>query len=65
MVRSGPFPVTSDGLSTSVGTAAIERFMRPACYQNLPARLLPAPLRDANPLGAHRRIAGKHESTSN
>jgi alpha-ketoglutaric semialdehyde dehydrogenase len=63
MVHGGPFPATSDGRSTSVGTAAIERYMRPVCYQNLPAALLPEALRDANPLGVHRRFAGRHERT--
>jgi 2,5-dioxopentanoate dehydrogenase len=49
MVHGGPFPATSDGRSTSVGTAAIERFLRPVCYQNLPQELLPPTLRDGNP----------------
>jgi 2,5-dioxopentanoate dehydrogenase len=56
MVHGGPFPATSDGRSTSVGTAAIHRFVRPVCYQNMPQGLLPAALRDGNPLGIwHRR----------
>ena len=38
MVHGGPFPATSDGRSTSVGTLAIARFLRPVCYQGLPAR---------------------------
>ncbi|MGY0398547.1 MAG: aldehyde dehydrogenase (NADP(+)) [Ostreibacterium sp.] len=41
MVHGGPFPATSDSRSTSVGSAAIERFLRPVCYQNVPAQLLP------------------------
>lgn len=41
MVHGGPFPSTSDGRSTSVGTAAIERFLRPIAYQDIPAFLLP------------------------
>lgn len=41
MVHGGPFPATSDGRSTSVGTAAIERFLRPVCYQDVPEFLLP------------------------
>lgn len=41
MVHGGPFPSTSDGRSTSVGTAAIERFLRAVCYQNVPAQALP------------------------
>ena len=46
MVHGGPFPATSEGRSTSVGSLAIERFLRPVCYQALPAALLPAELRD-------------------
>ena len=41
MVHGGPFPATSDPRSTSVGTLAIERFLRPVCYQDLPDELLP------------------------
>ncbi|SHG63892.1 NADP-dependent aldehyde dehydrogenase [Massilia sp. CF038] len=54
MVHGGPFPATSDTRSTSVGASAIDRFLRPVCYQNLPAVLLPADLQDANPLGLAR-----------
>lgn len=46
MVHGGPYPATSDSRSTSVGTAAIERFLRPVCYQNVPQDLLPDVLRD-------------------
>ena len=46
MVHGGPFPATSDGRSTSVGTLAIDRFLRPVCYQDLPAALIPEELRD-------------------
>ena len=59
MVHGGPFPATSDGRSTSVGTAAIERFMRPVCYQNLPDALLPKALQASNPLHLRRRVAGR------
>ncbi|WP_426193465.1 aldehyde dehydrogenase (NADP(+)) [Massilia sp. DWR3-1-1] len=54
MVHGGPFPATSDSRSTSVGAGAIDRFLRPVCYQDLPAYLLPAALQDANPLGLWR-----------
>ena len=54
MVHGGPYPATTDGRSTSVGTAAILRFARPVCYQNFPQSLLPEELRDGNPLGIHR-----------
>lgn len=54
MVHGGPFPATSDTRTTSVGSSAIDRFLRPVCYQNVPAALLPAALQDANPLGLWR-----------
>ncbi len=57
MVHGGPFPATSDGRSTSVGTLAIERFLRPVSYQDLPAALLPAELQDG--AGIPQRIDGK------
>jgi alpha-ketoglutaric semialdehyde dehydrogenase len=49
MVHGGPYPATSDGRSTSVGSQAILRFARPVCYQNLPQDALPAELKDDNP----------------
>ncbi|PXX99793.1 aldehyde dehydrogenase (NADP(+)) [Halomonas sp. LBP4] len=61
MVHGGPFPATSDSRTTSVGSAAIQRFLRPVCYQNLPAGLLPEALRDDNPLGVSRLVDGKRE----
>jgi 2,5-dioxopentanoate dehydrogenase len=54
MVHGGPYPATSDGRSTSVGSQAILRFARPVCYQNLPQHALPADLRDDNPRGILR-----------
>ena len=58
MVHGGPFPASSDSRTTSVGTLAINRFLRPVAYQNLPQELLPAPLQDANPWHLNRRIDG-------
>lgn len=58
MVHGGPFPATSDTRTTSVGTLAINRFLRPVAYQNLPQELLPAPLLDTNPWQLNRRIDG-------
>src|SRR5690606_9447525 len=57
MGHGGPFPATSDGRSTSVGTLAIERFLRPVCYQDLPDALLPPELRDGAP-ARPRRVDG-------
>jgi NADP-dependent aldehyde dehydrogenase len=59
MVHGGPYPATTDGRSTSVGTLAIERFLRPVCYQALPAALLPPELRDG--AGVPRLVDGRPE----
>jgi 2,5-dioxopentanoate dehydrogenase len=58
MVHGGPYPATSDGRSTSVGSQAIFRFARLLCYQGFPDTALPDELRDANPLGIWRMIGG-------
>ncbi len=59
MVHGGPFPATSDGRSTSVGTRAIHRFTRLVCYQGFPDALLPVELRESNPLGIRRLVDGE------
>ncbi len=59
MVHGGPYPATSDSRSTSVGTLAIERYLRPVCYQNYPDAALPAALKYANPLGLRRLVNGE------
>ena len=59
MVHGGPCPATSDGRSTSVGSLAIHRFLRPVCYQDFPAGLLPEALRDGNPQRIPVRIDGR------
>ncbi|MBW6391025.1 aldehyde dehydrogenase (NADP(+)) [Billgrantia antri] len=61
MVHGGPFPATSDPRTTSVGTAAIFRFLRPVCYQDLPEALLPEALRANNPLSLRRLVDGQRE----
>ena len=58
MVHGGPYPSTSDGRSTSVGSLAIMRFLRPVCYQDVPQALLPPALHDVNPYGLRRRVNG-------
>lgn len=62
MVHGGPYPATSDSRTTSVGSAAIFRFLRPVCYQAMPQGLLPEALRDGNPLGVSRLMDGKREA---
>ncbi|PNH84000.1 aldehyde dehydrogenase (NADP(+)) [Arthrobacter sp. AFG20] len=59
MVHGGPFPATSDSKTTSVGTLAINRFLRPVAYQNFPEQLRPAPLQDANPWQVNRLVDGQ------
>jgi alpha-ketoglutaric semialdehyde dehydrogenase len=59
MVHGGPFPSTSDSRTTSVGASAIDRFLRPVCYQEFPAELLPSSLQDANPFGIPRVVNGE------
>ena len=58
MVHGGPYPATSDGRSTSVGSLAITRFLRPVSYQDMPEALLPDALKSANPLGIARCVNG-------
>ncbi len=54
MVHGGPFPASSDGRSTSVGTMAIFRFCRPVAWQSFPDAALPAELQEANPIEIRR-----------
>ncbi|QJR11501.1 Alpha-ketoglutaric semialdehyde dehydrogenase 3 [Usitatibacter rugosus] len=61
MVHGGPYPATSDGRTTSVGSLAIYRFLRPVCYQDFPAGLLPESLREGGAAGAPIRRNGKLE----
>jgi acyl-CoA reductase-like NAD-dependent aldehyde dehydrogenase len=58
MQHGGPYPATTAPAHTSVGTAAIRRFLRPVVWQNAPDWLLPEPLRDGNPLGIPRAVDG-------
>lgn len=59
MVHGGPYPATSDSRSTSVGSLAIERFLRPVAYQDVPPALLPSAIADGNPDQLWRRIDGR------
>lgn len=58
MVHGGPYPSTSDGRSTSVGSQAIFRFTRLVCYQGFPDGALPDELKESNPLGIWRMVDG-------
>ncbi|MDB5330397.1 MAG: Aldehyde dehydrogenase, partial [Phycisphaerales bacterium] len=58
MQHGGPYPATTDSRTTSVGSAAIERFARPICYQDFPQSVLPEELRDENPRKIWRQVGG-------
>jgi NADP-dependent aldehyde dehydrogenase len=59
--HGGPYPATTFPHHTSVGTTAIRRFLRPVAYQDAPDALLPAELREANPLALPRRVDGRYQ----
>jgi alpha-ketoglutaric semialdehyde dehydrogenase len=60
MQHGGPYPATTDARSTSVGTAAIKRFVRPVCFQNFPQSALPAELKNDNPRNILRLVDGQY-----
>ena len=65
MVHGGPSPATSDSRGTSVGTLAIDRFLRPVCFQNYPDALHPPPaLQNSNPLQLKRLINSEWSETA-
>ena len=59
VTRPPAWKYAADGRSTSVGTLAIERFLRPVAYQNLPADLLPTAVDLDNSLGIWRLVDGE------
>ncbi len=58
MNHGGVFPATTNSGSTSVGTGAIKRFLRPVCYQNAPQDILPVSLKNENSANILRLIDG-------
>jgi len=63
MQHGGPYPASTDGRYTSVGTDAIYRWLRPVAYQDCPNALLPEPLQNENPLSLMRIVNGKQTNT--
>jgi acyl-CoA reductase-like NAD-dependent aldehyde dehydrogenase len=63
MQHGGPYPASTFPAHTSVGTAAVRRFLRPVTYQNVPQSLLPEPLRDANSSKVPRTVNGRMTHT--
>lgn len=59
--HGGPFPASTNSFHTGVGTAAVERFLRPVAFQNTPEQLLPPALQSANPWGIPQKIASPGE----
>ena len=59
IVHGGPYPATSDGRTTSVGSLAVHRFARQVAWQDCPAGLLPEALQEDNPLGIRRLVDGE------
>ena len=59
MHHGGPYPATTHPFFTSVGTAAILRFVRPVAYQGWPQAALPPELQDANVRGIWRLVDGQ------
>ncbi|MFF2051679.1 aldehyde dehydrogenase (NADP(+)) [Leifsonia sp. NPDC058194] len=53
--HGGSWPATTASIHTSVGATAIRRWLTPIAYQDAPQEVLPAELRDGNPLGIPRR----------
>jgi NADP-dependent aldehyde dehydrogenase len=56
--HGGPWPATSAPWATSVGAAALDRFVRPVTYQSAPSAWLPRALQDDNPWRIPRRLDG-------
>jgi len=62
MTHGGPYPSSTSAAHTSVGAAAIQRWLRPVTFQSMPESLLAPELREDNPLGVPRRMDGRWES---
>ena len=59
MQHGGPYPASTDGRYTSIGTDAIYRWLRPITFQDCPNTLLPPILQNENPLKIYRLINGQ------
>jgi alpha-ketoglutaric semialdehyde dehydrogenase len=58
MVHGGPYPAATDARFSAVGSTAILRWVRPACWQDWPHDQLPPELRDDNPRGVQQLVNG-------
>lgn len=61
--HGGPWPATTRPEATSVGAAALDRFVRPVTFQSVPPAQLPSPYREIfapeNPWALPRRVDGR------
>lgn len=64
IVHGGPYPATSDGRSSSVGTMAIDRFCRVTAWQGFPESQLPEELHNDNPLKIWRLVDGARNQSA-
>jgi NADP-dependent aldehyde dehydrogenase len=62
--HGGPWPATTAPAATSVGAAALGRFVRPVAFQAVPDAWLPPEAQDRNPWGVPRRVDGRLELPS-
>ena len=63
--HGGPYPATTASGTTSVGTDAVRRFMRPVAFQSFPDAQLPESLHNDNPWLIRRRVDGRWEPSPN
>lgn len=56
MTHGGPYPASTDSRFTAVGVNSIKRWVRPFSFQDWPDELLPAALKNENPLGISRLV---------
>ena len=64
MVHGGVYPATSDSRTTSVGSNAISRFLRPICYQNFPQTYLRDEIKNDNPNNIIQLLNGDYNSST-
>jgi NADP-dependent aldehyde dehydrogenase len=62
--HGGPWPATSNAAATSIGAAALNRFVRPIAFQAVPDEWLPEGAQRRNPWGVTRRVNGVIEPSA-
>jgi NADP-dependent aldehyde dehydrogenase len=63
--HGGPWPATSNASGTSIGAAALDRFVRPIAFQSAADQWLPRAAQPGNPWNVTRRVNGiLHRATT-